>query len=105
MTPEKRKEILLHEANNPNSRYVIGNITYVNYSFEYVIQNPNNDWKIYIKPQERVEYVNMYADSFGTIYSNKQKCREVDIDNERIAIVKRTISCETGDITLEVLPK
>ena len=46
MTPQKRKELLLHEANNPDSLYTHEGINSA-YGIEFVLSYPRYEWKVY----------------------------------------------------------
>ena len=57
MTPEKRKELLLHEANNPDSRYICNRFLEPT-NIAFLLNNPQDNWEIYTPPKVKVEHGN-----------------------------------------------
>lgn len=52
MKPEKRKELLIHEANNPNSKYILVDSNQNLYYFiASVLAMPQGNWEIYKEPK------------------------------------------------------
>ena len=61
MKPEQRRELLLHEANNPNSLYT-HKCTTSAFGLDHVLNYPYFDWEVYQEPKpDIVEYTKDYG--------------------------------------------
>lgn len=63
MTPEKRKELLHHAAENPEARFICTNwngVDICNGNIEAVLARPSYNWEIVKEPVVTVEYYKIH---------------------------------------------